>query len=354
MAKFWNISQADQGFEIQISGYIGGWDDFGFAEFEAEFRDLWQHGQPVTFRINSLGGDVHESMAIYDLVRLAPVPTFGVVHGVAASAAGWVFQACSWRRMTEHSFVMIHKVQGCGCGTSGELRDTADMSDRLEKKIRQIYYDRSSKSRPTVDSWFKEQGETWLDAAECLKAGLADEIIRPAAAGAAPAYLTNQSKYQNRTEMEFKQQVAQAFGLDTAAKEDTLLAALTRAAADHQNSGARIKTLEDELAAAKAELKRFQDAEAERLKAQVSAAEAAVNAAFQGGALNEAQKAIFLNLARKEPETVLGLVPAAQAPRQRSLGDDLNAALREAAVPQAENLGDKVSQYLAAKYPAQK
>lgn len=341
----------DGGPEIRISGHIGRWQDFGFEQFDQEFRSLWAAGRPITFRINSLGGDVFESMAIYDLVRLSPVPTIGLVNGIAGSAAGWVFQACSMRRMTRNSFLMIHKVQGCGCGTSGELRETADMSDKLERKIRQIYYERSAKSRPTVDSWFKDRGEAWFDAHECVKLGLADEVLAPAAE-AHEGYLPVSPIHSNRLKMDFKDQVAKAFGLN-AADETALLAELTRRAANQKSLDERSTALEQELGVLKDKLKSHEDAEAARQKELADQAEALLLELQNKGVLNQGQKDIFSGLAKKDPKMVLELASSMKAPAQRSLAADLDAARSAAqapAAPRHEAYGDAVAAYLSAKH----
>jgi ATP-dependent protease ClpP protease subunit len=349
LPRFWNISNAQDalGPEIRISGRIGSWEDFNFARFEEEFRALWDAGRPIAFRINSMGGDVFESMAIYDLVRMSPVPTIATVNGMAASAAGWIFQACSIRRMTPNSFLMMHKVQGCGCGTSGELRETAQMSDKLEGKIVQIYRERSGKSRAVVESWFREQGETWFDAQECVRLGLADEVLPPAHEEYLPVI------HQNRFQMDFKNQVSKALGLDSS-DEAELAARVASLAVAEKAASQREESLRNQVKELQAKVKLYEQTDSDRRQALENKAKSQLEGMMADGILTKGQKDIFSSLAAKDPQMVMDLMAEFGPPQHRSLTADLSAARAPAqSAGSHASYGDAVSAYLSSKHKNQ-
>ena len=78
-------------------------------KFVKNLRTLVGAGaERVTVVINSPGGSIQHGMAIYDAIRLSPVPVTGLVYGEASSMASVILQACTKRVAAPHACIMYH------------------------------------------------------------------------------------------------------------------------------------------------------------------------------------------------------------------------------------------------------
>jgi len=61
------------------------------------------------------------------------------VTGLAASAASIITLAGDRREMPANSFAMIHGVSGGAWGSADELREAAELTDKVQASLRGIY-----------------------------------------------------------------------------------------------------------------------------------------------------------------------------------------------------------------------
>lgn len=157
--------------DVYIYDEIGFWGTTA-ADFASQLRDL-DVGH-ITLHLNSPGGDVFDGVAIYNTLvnHKADVSVF--VDGLAASAASFIAQAGDEVVMGKGSTMMIHDASGMAWGNAEEMRQTADILDRVSDTIAGFYADRTG---GTVDEWRGlMQAETWYNADEAVEAGLADRV----------------------------------------------------------------------------------------------------------------------------------------------------------------------------------
>lgn len=157
--------------DVYIYDEIGFWGTTA-ADFASQLRDL-DVGH-ITLHLNSPGGDVFDGVAIYNTLvnHKADISVF--VDGLAASAASFIAQAGDEVVMGKGSTMMIHDASGMAWGNAEEMRQTADILDRVSDTIAGFYADRTG---GTVDEWRGlMQAETWYNADEAVEAGLADRV----------------------------------------------------------------------------------------------------------------------------------------------------------------------------------
>jgi ATP-dependent Clp endopeptidase proteolytic subunit ClpP len=126
----------------------------------------------------SPGGDVISGMALFDHLRwLSQVGheiTTGCT-GMAASMGGILMQAGDKRWASGQSWYMIHRAAFSAGGKTFEVEDEVKWVKRVEKRIIDIFVARSKLTEARIRrSW--NRTDWWLDAEECLKLGLVDEI----------------------------------------------------------------------------------------------------------------------------------------------------------------------------------
>jgi HK97 family phage major capsid protein len=136
-------------------------------------RALVGRTEDLTINLFSYGGDAIEGLAIYSMLARYPGKKRMVIDGVAASAASVIAMAGDEIVMPESSFLMIHEAWGLAIGGSGDLRQQADLIDRISTAYRQTYSARSGMSTEDVASLMA--AESWLTAAEAVEFGFATE-----------------------------------------------------------------------------------------------------------------------------------------------------------------------------------
>ena len=159
--------------EISIYEEIGG---FGITakQFAEDLKALGDVSH-IDLRIHSPGSDVFEGIAIYNLLRNHPAEITVYIDGVAASMASVVAMAGDRVVMPENAMMMIHKPWGISGGNAGDMRDYADLLDKVETVLVPAYARKTGKSAQEITAMLED--ETWMDGKECLKHGFADELL---------------------------------------------------------------------------------------------------------------------------------------------------------------------------------
>ena len=134
----------------------------------------------IELRINSGGGDVFEGQAIYSLLESWKTTTGGSVivyiDGIAASVASVIAMAGSDIQMSSNALMMIHNPwTPAAVGGAEDLRDLANVLDKIRETIVTVYENRSGIDRDAIGLMMDE--ETWFTAAEAVNFGFADQIV---------------------------------------------------------------------------------------------------------------------------------------------------------------------------------
>lgn len=156
-------------------------EDIGFwgtqsKDFRASLDAV--EGDSLDVEINSMGGDVMAGLAMYNMLRTwanqggRTVTTR--VTGLAASIASVIALAGDKREMPKNSFAMVHSVSGGAWGTANELREAADVVDKIQGSLRNVYMDRMGVDEAKATEIMAK--DTWLTAQECLDLGFATNL----------------------------------------------------------------------------------------------------------------------------------------------------------------------------------
>ncbi len=102
-------------------------------EFITDIKDL--KDTPINLRINSLGGDVFDGMAMYNVIKRREAKTTVYIEGIAASIATIIALGADEVVMAENSLFMIHNAWGGTMGESKDMRKTADTLDKITSEL---------------------------------------------------------------------------------------------------------------------------------------------------------------------------------------------------------------------------
>lgn len=148
-------------------------------------------GKPVHLHINSPGGDVFEARAMVSALlahqaRGGRVTTY--IDGLAASAATYLALAGDEVHIADGGMFMVHNSWTLAYGNKAELRQTADLLEKIDGTIAADYARKTGATAEQIAAWM--DAETWFTGAEALAAGFVDSVVsreEPADDGAAAA-----------------------------------------------------------------------------------------------------------------------------------------------------------------------
>lgn len=209
--RFSNSTETPTAAELLIYGAIGkSWldDDAVSAKaFLDDLKALPAAVRTVTVRINSLGGDVFDAVAITNALRSwGQVPGRTVVtkvDGLAASAASVVLMAGSRILIGDNALVMVHEPATLTWGSAKVHRKIGDDLDVVRGSIVATYRWHSHLSEAELVALL--EAETWMSADEAIANGFATEKVEGLKAAAsldprAAAQLTIPEPYRARVQ----------------------------------------------------------------------------------------------------------------------------------------------------------
>ena len=161
--------------EIDIYDEIGAW-GIRAADFIKDLRALGEV-KNLTLNINSPGGQVFDGLAIYNTLKRHPANITVRIDGIAASIASVIAMAGDRVEMPENAFMMIHDPEGFVLGGADDMRELAEVLDRIKGSIVSAYRDKSGKAEAEIAELMA--AETWLTAAQAVEMGFADEMTKP-------------------------------------------------------------------------------------------------------------------------------------------------------------------------------
>ena len=168
--------QGDREAEVYLYEEIGEYWGRSAKDFVAELDALGEIDQ-LTVRINSMGGSVFDGFTIHSRLSTHPANVTIKIDGIAASIASVIAMAGDDIQIAENGFFMIHQPWTFAMGTAKDLRDEADVLDKLQAQGIKAYSKRSGQSEDDVLAMMNDGLETWLNAEESVEKGFADSIM---------------------------------------------------------------------------------------------------------------------------------------------------------------------------------
>jgi len=136
----------------------------------------------VTVRINSPGGDVFDAMAIFNALQSHKSKVITRVESLAASAASFIALAGKEVQAYQNAMFMIHEPWVLAAGSQHDLREIADILEKISGNMVDIYAQNSNVGKKEIREMLK--AETWFTAKEAKERGFVDTIIDGKAAKA--------------------------------------------------------------------------------------------------------------------------------------------------------------------------
>lgn len=165
-------ASGDKTADIYIYDEIGYW-GVTARQFASSMKALGDLDH-INLHIHSPGGDVFDGIAIYNLLNSHTANKTVYIDGLAASMASVIAMVGNPIIMPENAMMMIHKPWGVTGGDANDMRDYADLLDKVEAVLIPSYAKKTGKTPDELALMLGE--ETWMTAQECLEHGFADQI----------------------------------------------------------------------------------------------------------------------------------------------------------------------------------
>lgn len=159
--------------EVFIYDEIGGWFGTPVEDFVKELNGI--KTSAITVRINSPGGSLFDSIAIYNTLVQHRAKVLTRVDALAASGASIIAMAGDEVEMMVGSQLMIHDALGVEIGNAKAMREMASFLDKQSDNIASIYAARAGGDAADFRALMLK--ETWMFADEAVSMGLADRVF---------------------------------------------------------------------------------------------------------------------------------------------------------------------------------
>jgi ATP-dependent Clp protease protease subunit len=142
------------------------------------YLDNLKRGVEISLYINSPGGSVDDTMAIYDTMRFigSPVATYCIGRAQSGGAIILAAGTKGRRHALPHAKVMLHQPWGGVTGQAEDIRIQAEEILRAKRTINEIL---SKHTGLTPDKIAEEtERDKYMTAEEALKYGLIDDVLK--------------------------------------------------------------------------------------------------------------------------------------------------------------------------------
>jgi ATP-dependent Clp protease protease subunit len=141
------------------------------------YLDNLKKGIDISLYINSPGGSVDDTMAIYDTMRFinSPVSTYCIGRAQSGGAIVLAAGAKGKRHALPHAKVMLHQPWGGITGQASDIRIQADEINKSKRIINEILAKHTGMDIEKIAA--ETERDKYLTAQEALEYGLIDEVL---------------------------------------------------------------------------------------------------------------------------------------------------------------------------------
>jgi ATP-dependent Clp protease protease subunit len=139
-----------------------------------------KRGQEINFYINSPGGVVDDTLALYDTMRFlsSPVSTYCIGRAYSGAAVLLAAGTKGKRFILPHAKVMIHQPYGGVTGQAADIKIQAEQIIKMKKTLNEILAECTGQPYDTVAK--DGERDKFFSAEEAAEYGLVDEVLKHA------------------------------------------------------------------------------------------------------------------------------------------------------------------------------
>lgn len=163
--------------EVECTGEINSESVYALCR-QLRYLQREDPAKEITMYINSPGGEIASGLALYDVMQGLSCPIRTVCMGTAASMGALLFAAGKRRDILPHGRVMIHDPL-ISNGLGGNALQVQEISRNLLKTREETCGILARHTGKTLEEIYERTAkDTWFNAEEAVRFGLADNIIQ--------------------------------------------------------------------------------------------------------------------------------------------------------------------------------
>ena len=141
------------------------------------YLDNLKKGTEISLYINSPGGSVDDTMAIYDTMRFVGSPIATYCIGRAQSGAAIILAAGTKgkRHALPHAKIMLHQVWGGVTGQAADIKIQAEEIIKAKRMINELFAKHTG--QPIEKIAAETERDKYMTAQEAHEYGLIDEVL---------------------------------------------------------------------------------------------------------------------------------------------------------------------------------
>jgi len=142
------------------------------------YLDNLKRGSEISLYVNSPGGSVDDTMAIYDTIRFVGSPVATYCIGRAQSGAALILAAGTKgsRFALPHAKVMLHQPWGGVSGQAADIKIQAEEILKAKKMINEIFAKHTGQPIEKIQA--ETERDRYMTAEEAHQYGLIDEVLQ--------------------------------------------------------------------------------------------------------------------------------------------------------------------------------
>ena len=137
-----------------------------------------KRGQQINFYINSPGGAVDDTLALYDTMQFlsSPVATYCIGRAYSGGAVLLTAGETGKRYILPHAKVMIHQPYRGITGQAEDIRLQAEQSIKSKRALNEILAQHTGQDWETIQK--DSERDRYFSAAEAKAYGIVDEVLQ--------------------------------------------------------------------------------------------------------------------------------------------------------------------------------
>ncbi len=135
-------------------------------------------GKEINFYINSPGGAVDDTLALYDTMRFmsSPVSTYCIGRAYSGGAVLLTAGTKGKRYILPHAKVMIHQPYGGVTGQAEDIKIQAEQIIKMKQQLNQILAECTGQAVENIQR--DSERDKYFSAEDAVRYGLVDEVLR--------------------------------------------------------------------------------------------------------------------------------------------------------------------------------
>jgi len=128
--------------------------------------------------IHSDGGDMFAGFSAHDQLKQMRVPVTTIADGVCASAATFMLLGGHKRLIKKRSYLLIHQISSQAWGKFNDMKEEVKNCEKFMDMCKEMYEEHCDIPEKKFKTFMKK--DVYINAKDCLKWKIVDEIMEPA------------------------------------------------------------------------------------------------------------------------------------------------------------------------------